>query len=232
MTCYLDRLVPPAWLRSGRRLRRSRPISITPPARPNRPAKPDCPGPSDVQLCTVRLWLLGPSSSNLGAWTCKSSTSAREWHRNTQFTLFHKKSQNIEPGDPKMTPKASPWWLRPCPGRSIGAQSAPKSGLGPSFLRLFLNFLHDLGPRALKVASGVQFWLKTTLRTTKNIPNIHIHFGKLDILRRMTKHATQLLSPFCTNIFSLRKNLQNRTPFKIDCCLSDGPCNCPRYYRN
>ena len=96
----------------------------------------------------------------------------------------------------------------------------------------FLNFLRDLGPRAFKVASGVQFWLKTTLRTTKNITNIHNHFGKLDILRRMTKHATQLLSPFCTNIFSLRKNLQNIMPFKIDCCLSDGPCNCPRYYRN
>ena len=100
-----------------------------------------------------------------------------------------------------MTPRASPWWLRPCPGRSIGAQSAPKSGLGPSFLHFFFSFLRDLGPRALKVASGVQFYLKTTLRSTKHIPNIHIHFGKLDILRRMTKHATQFLSPFCTNIF-------------------------------
>ena len=83
-------------------------------------------------------------------------------------------------GDVQTVPKVA----QTLPRRSIRAPSDPKSDLGPSFLRLFLNFLHDLGPRALKVASGVQLYPKTTLRTTKNMTNIHIYFGKLNKLFR------------------------------------------------
>ena len=122
MTCYLDRLVPPTWLKVWRGLCNSRAISITPPARPNRPAKLDCPGPSDLQLWTARLWLLGPSSSNLGAWTCKSSTSAWEWHRIRQITLFWKKWKLNWIYRPRVTSKPSPRRFRP----SRGGQSEPK----------------------------------------------------------------------------------------------------------
>ena len=83
---------------------------------------------------------MGPSSSNLGAWTSKTSTSAAEWHRITQITVFQKKQKKTKPTDPRVTSTPSPGWFRPLRGGQSEPKVLQKASSGLHFCFFFCAF--------------------------------------------------------------------------------------------
>ena len=149
-------------------------ICIAFTARPRWPAKFDRPDPSMKAFWTDRARLFCPSGSNLGAGTCKNSDSAREWHQNTQISLFQQICEKTTPADFRLKPTAPPRSSRASPAAPRKPQSALKWRPGPSNVSSFRYISHDLGKPSLKGGSGVEFSLQNDPPDSQNLLNMCI----------------------------------------------------------